>query len=176
MGRPSALTEKQWAEIQTRLLAGEAGRVLAREFGISEAAIRKRLSAHCAQIKTVANQIVAAETTFKALPVSTQIAVRNFADDLHAMNMHMAGAGKFNSATAHRLAGIANGQVDKIDSVNPMESQEVLQGIAAMLKLSNEAAVIPIGLMKANADQMRASQVDKDTTPKELPASVDDFV
>lgn len=176
MGRPSKLTEKQWAEISKRLLAGEKGRALAREFGVSETAIRGRLSSQTKEIKTVANQVFAAESAFKALPVTSQIAVRNFADDLHAMNMHMAGAGKFNSATAHRLAGIANGQVDKIDSVNPMESQEVLQGIAAMLKLSNEAAVIPIGLMKANADQMRASQVDKDTTPKELPASVDDFV
>jgi hypothetical protein len=42
MGRKSSLTDKQWAEIGERLVKGEAGRVLAREYGISEAAIRKR--------------------------------------------------------------------------------------------------------------------------------------
>ena len=176
MGRPSKLTEKQWAEIAKRMLAGEKGRVLAREFGVSETAIRLRLSSQTKEIKSVANQVFAAESAFKSLPLTSQIAARNFADDLHAMNMHMAGAGKFNSATSHRLAGIAHGQVVKVDDSNPMESHEALQGVAALLKLSNESAIIPLGLMKANADQMKASQIDKDAAPKDLPASVDDFV
>ena len=39
MGRPSKLTEKQWAEIGRRLLAGEKAASLAREFKITEGAI-----------------------------------------------------------------------------------------------------------------------------------------
>lgn len=84
------------------------------------------------------------------------------------MNMHMAGAGKFNSATSHRLAGIAHGQIDKVDDANPMESQEVLQGVAALLKLSNEAAVIPLGLVKANADVMRGAIDGSDRSNAEI--------
>ena len=42
MGRKSALTEKQWAAIGQRLLKREAARALAREFGVSEAAIKNR--------------------------------------------------------------------------------------------------------------------------------------
>ena len=61
MGRPSKLTEKQWQEIDARLLKGEPGRSLAREYDVSEATIRKRFGAHHKQIKTVANQLVAAE-------------------------------------------------------------------------------------------------------------------
>ncbi|MGK5004563.1 helix-turn-helix domain-containing protein [Janthinobacterium sp. LB2P70] len=54
MGRKSALTEKQWAAVGQRLLKGEAARALAREFGVSEAAIRKRFGAQTKQIKDVA--------------------------------------------------------------------------------------------------------------------------
>ncbi len=39
MGRKSSLTEKQWSEIERRLVNGESARSLAREFEISEAAI-----------------------------------------------------------------------------------------------------------------------------------------
>src|SRR5450830_632709 len=73
MGRKSSLTEKQWAEIGQRLIKGDAGRVLAREFGISEAAIRKRFGAQTKQIKDVANQLDAAEVAFSALPIGAQI-------------------------------------------------------------------------------------------------------
>jgi len=44
MGRKSSLTEKQWSEIGRRLVAGEKGRALAREFEVSEAIIRKRFA------------------------------------------------------------------------------------------------------------------------------------
>ena len=81
--------------------------------------------------------------------------VRTFADDLHAMNMHMAGAGKFNSATAHRLSGIANAQVCKIDDSNPLASHDALQAISVLTKLSNEAGIIPLGLIKANSELMK---------------------
>lgn len=155
MGRKSALTEKQWAEIQKRLLDGEAGRVLAREFNISEAAIRKRLGAQCAQIKTVANQVVAADAAFKSLPIGAQNFAASLIDELKAISTHLAGAARYGAATSHRLAGIANTQVEKIDSVNPMESQEVLQGISALTKMSNEASVIGIGLLAANKDMVK---------------------
>ncbi|WP_374694193.1 helix-turn-helix domain-containing protein [Janthinobacterium sp. J1-1] len=53
MGRKSSLTDKQWAAIGQRLLKGEAARALAKEFGVSEAAIRKRFGAQTKQIKTL---------------------------------------------------------------------------------------------------------------------------
>lgn len=128
---------------------------MAREFGVSDTAIRKRFSSQHKQIKDVANQVVAADTAFKALPISLQITAQSLIDDLKAVSMHLAGAAKFGSATAHRLAGIANGQVAKIDDANPMESQEVLQGISALTKMSNDASVIAVGLLAANKDMIR---------------------
>lgn len=167
MPKPSPLSLKQWEDIQKRLLSGEAGRVLAREFGVSETAIRKKFGSQTKVVKSIGTELFKAEQKFKDLSLSSKIMVRTFADDLHAMNLHMSGAGKFSSATAHRLAGIAHSQVDKIDDANPMESQEVLQAISALTKMSNDAAVIPLGLIKSNNDLMREST--KDDAPKKPP-------
>lgn len=157
MPKPSPLNIKQWAEIQKRLLDGEPGRVLAREFKISETAIRKKFGAQTKQVKSIGAELFSAEQKFRSLPISSQCMVRTFADDLHAMNMHMAGAGKFNSATAHRLSGIANAQVCKIDDSNPLASHDALQAISVLTKLSNEAGLIPLGLIKANSELMKDS-------------------
>jgi hypothetical protein len=108
MGRKSSLTEKQWSEIERRLIAGEKGRALAKEFGISEAAIRKRCGAQTKQIKDVANQLVAAETAFSALPISAQISARTLADELKEISMQLAGAARYSAATAHRLFDAIN--------------------------------------------------------------------
>jgi hypothetical protein len=150
MGRPSSLTDKQWDEIGKRLLTGrESARSLAREFGTSETSLRRKFPAQRKDVKTVANQIVAADAAFRALPVSSQIDTLTLVDELKAISMHLASAAKYGAATAHRLAAIANGQVDKVDDANPLESQETMQGISALTKMANEASVIPMGLLSA---------------------------
>src|SRR5260221_420331 len=106
MGRKSLLTEKQWEEIHQRMLSGDKNRVIARDFGISEAAIRKRLGAQSEQIKTVAKQLVTAEANFKALPIGAQIKVRTLANRLAAVGDHILSAAEYGAATSHRLAGI----------------------------------------------------------------------
>lgn len=168
MGRKSLLTETQWAELQKRLLNGEGGRVLAREYGISEAAIRKRLGAQCAQIKTVANQVVAADAAFKSLPIGAQTFAASLIDELKAISTHLAGAARFGAATSRRLAGIANAQVDKIDDTNPMDSQDVLQGISALTKMSNEASVIGLGLLAANKEMIKEQNAGEGQSNAEI--------
>ena len=69
MGRPSKLTDVQWAQIEKRLMSGESASSLALEFGVNRAAVSRRLSQHIATVKTVANQIVEADAAFRALPV-----------------------------------------------------------------------------------------------------------
>ena len=154
MGRKSSLSEKQWSDIERRLLAGEKGRVLAREFDISEAAIRKRCGAQTKQIKDVANQLVAAETAFSALPISAQISARTLADELKEISMHLAGAARYGAATSHRLAGIAHGKVAEIDDAKPFDdrSRAALSDIASLTKMSNEAASIGMDLIRVTKD------------------------
>lgn len=158
MGRHSKLTEKQWASIEKRLLDGQSARSLASEFGISEAAIRKRIGTQTKDIKAVANQLVAAETAFSALPIGAQISARTLADRLKAISNHLTGAAEFGAATAHRLSGIAHSKVNEIDDAQPLnpESMDSLKSIAALTKMANESSEIGINLLRANKEHVDA--------------------
>jgi hypothetical protein len=163
MGRKSSLTEKQWSEIGQRLLKGDKGRVLAREYGISEAAIRKRFGTQTKEIKDVANQIVAAETAFAKLPIGAQISARTLADELKDISTHLACAARFGAMTAHRLAGIAHGQVEKIDDAEPEKSSDALVRIGGLMKMANLSAEIGVNILRANKENMGAD--DEPPTP-----------
>jgi hypothetical protein len=171
MGRPSKLTEKQWAEVGKRLRSGEKGRKLAEEFKVSEAAIRARFSAVNAEIKTVANQLLSAEAALKALPVSAQIAVIDLADELRAISSHLASAAKYGAASAHRLAGIAHAKVKEIDdAAAPLtsESLELLRGVAVLTKIANESSIIGMGLLSANRELIREANTGGHQSKEEL--------
>lgn len=158
MARPSKLTEKQWAEVQRRVLAGEKVRPLAREYKVSEAAIRARVTTQVKHIKAVANQIVETEKNFSSLPISAQITARNLASDLMAISDHLASAAKFGAMTAHRLSYIANTQVEKIDEVDPLsaDSIESIKGIGVLNKLANDSSEIGLNLLRANKERIDA--------------------
>lgn len=154
MARPSKLTDAEWEKIGKRLLAGESASSLAREFGVSKAAVSGRFSERVKNIKDAANQIVAAESALSKLNVSEQIAARSLADDLKAISEHLAGAARYGAMTAHRLSGIAQGKVLNIDDAQPLDdkSRKELSDIAALTKMANEASDIGINLLKANKD------------------------
>lgn len=175
MGRSSKLSEKQWAELERRLLAGEKPASLAKEYGINRAAITRRFSQQMREIKTVANQIVATDVALRSLPVAQQVAAIHMADELKAISTHLASAAKFGAMTAHRMASIAHAQTDKIDDVDPMESQEILQGIAGMTKIANSASEIAVNLLRANkeaVDSMRENDITA-MTEEELLAEIE---
>lgn len=157
MGRPSKLTDKQWSEIEAKLLEGESRRSLADKYGVSEAAIRKRFGSHIEKIKAVANQVVAAERAMQDLPVSSQVAAANYAAKLRALSDHLLGAATYGAATSHRLNGIAHAKVQEIDDAAPLtaESLEALKGVAALTKIANESAHIGLNLLAANKDTVK---------------------
>lgn len=160
MGRPSKLTDQQWEKIRRRLLEGEKSAALAREFGVSKTAVSARFSGRTETVRAVAKQLVDAEVSLRGLPVAEQLSALTLADELRAISMHLAGAAKYGSATAHRLAGIAHGKVQEIDDAKPLtaESLESLRGIAALTKLSNDASQIGINLLAANKDMMKQTE------------------
>lgn len=158
MARKSKLAESQWNEILDRHLAGESIRSLAREYGVSEGAIRQKITTHAKKIKSVAKQVVRIETELERLPISTQVHVRNHADRLKVISGHIAGAAEYGAATAHRLAQIANVQTEKIDEVNPEENVETIKTIAALTRMANEAASLAINLAKVGENKNREVQ------------------
>ena len=157
MGRKSKLTEKQWVEIRKRLLLGEKASALSKEYGVSNANISARFSEKIAEIKAVAKRVVTAENDLKtvqseimAMPISERIAALQIVDDMRTISTHLSSAARYGAATAHRLMGIANAQVEKVDDANPMESQEILQAISALTKISNESAKTGMELINAS--------------------------
>lgn len=170
MGRHSKLTEAQWAQVGRRLLAGEGARALGREFGVSDAAIRQRFSTQHNAVKTVANQLVAAEVAFKALPIASQIDAHNLVDQLRSISVHLAGAANFGAATAHRLSGIAHGKVALIDDAAPVsaESMETLKGIAVLTRMANESSEIGINLLRANKEKVDELNRGVEAEPEDI--------
>ena len=131
MGRPSKLTPAQWDEVQRRLLAGETARKLGAEFGVAESAIRKRFGAHqsvsaqSARVQIAAQKLAEANTALEALPIAQRQVAIDLADELREISRHLAGAARFGSATAHRLAGIAHAKVQEIDDAAPLTGDSV---------------------------------------------------
>jgi len=168
MGRKSKLSEKQWADVQRRVLEGESVRALAKEFGIAESSLRGKISVETAQIKVVANQIVSTERAIQALPISAQITAHNLASKLRSISDNLASAAHHGAATAHRLSAIANAEVAKIDDADPLSNPEALRGVAALTSLANESSKIGLNLLAANKDQLSPTQ-------QSVPSGLDHF-
>jgi len=150
MGRPSKLSEKQWVEVEKRLLDNEPIRALAREYKISEAAIRQRVSTQVKDVKAVANQIVETERALSQLPIKSQIYAHSLASKLRATSDHLASAAMHGAATSHRLNAIANSEVAKIDDADPLSSIESIKSIGILTKLANDSSTIALNLLNAN--------------------------
>jgi hypothetical protein len=179
MGRKSSLSDAKWAELGKRLLAPgskESARSLAKEFGTSEASVRRKFPAQRKDVKDVANQILAAEQALAGLPVSSQIDAVNLAHELRAISIHLAGAAKFGAATAHRLSGIANAKVQEIDDAAPLDeaSLQSLKGVAVLTKVANEASQIGVNLLSANREMVKKGMEEEPPTPVRIIVQVED--
>lgn len=174
MGRPSNLSDNQWETLMGRLLKGEKAAALAREYGVSKSSISQRVSKRIETVKSVASQVVAADNALKELPIPDQVAALTLIDDLKAISTHMASAGKFAAASAHRLSGIAHEQVQKIDDAQPEKTLQVLQRFGALTKLANDASQIPINLLAANRDLVKVAVKDAPVLPVKVVIQVED--
>lgn len=157
MGRPSKLSPDQWAEVGRRLIDGESKRALAREYGISDAALRAYI-AKLGQTETVqkaAAKLVEAEATIASLPIPAQVSARNLAAKLLAISSNLASAAEHGAATAHRLNALANSEVGKVDDASPLTSLENLRGVGVLTKLANDSASIALNLLAANKETVQ---------------------
>ena len=164
MARTSKLTEAQWHDIEKRMLAGEKAAALAKEFGIDRAAITRRITPSVRNVKTVANQLLSAETALKQLPITQQIATLSLVDELRAISTNLASAAKYGAVNANRLSGLANAQLNTVTEENLMtgEGLMVLKAVAGLQEMANEASKVPLGLLNANKEQ-----VQKFTSPED---------
>lgn len=168
MGRKSKLTEAQWAEVERRLLAGEKRDHLAREFKVSGPAISQRVGKKIVTVKAVANQLVSAEQALRNLPIRDQVQALNLANDLRTTSVHLAGASAKAAAISHRLTSIASTEMEKVDDAEPMGDLARLKSVSTLMNLAKDAAHIPLNLLAANKERMKALGDE----PPEVPAAV----
>ncbi|WP_028201053.1 helix-turn-helix domain-containing protein [Burkholderia pseudomallei] len=168
MGRKSALTPEQWAEVEHRhLINGESINSLAKEFGVNEATIRKKINPNKSEqeksgksLQVLAVEKIEAEKTVRdiseqiaALPMVRQATFNSLVTKLTNISSHIASAAEYGAATAHRLSALAHAEVEKIDDASPLTSGESLRGIAALTSLANESGKIALNLLSANKDK-----------------------
>ena len=172
MGRPSKLSDVQKDEIRKRLLAGEKAIVLAKEYKIDRAAITRMFSQQIATIKTVANQIVAADVAFQNLPVAQQIATISQVDLLKSMTTHLGNAANNGASIANRLSGMAAKHTDLIDDadLNSEESVAAIKTVNALMRTANESSALATEILKANKESM-----NKPDENQFKPMSLDEF-
>lgn len=160
-GRPSKLSEQQWLEMSDRALNGEPVRALAREYGVSPSAANERISKMHGNLKDVARQIVATEQALAQLPISAQISAQRLAEDMRAISSNLATAGKMGSIVARKTMEVAAKQSEKVNEDDPMESAEVLQGIAALTKIANDSGQLGLNLIRVSKEQATLGDDDK---------------
>ena len=154
MPAPSKLTDKQWWDVEKRISEGESMRALAKEYKVTEGTIRHRVNTHLKPMLDVAKQLADAELAKEALSIITQVKIRTLADELKSISVHLTGAARLGAMTSHKLAELANIQVNLIDEENPMASEDAMKSVSALSRMSNDSSQIAISLINANKDQM----------------------
>ena len=161
MARPSKLSPDQWKEVERRVAEGEGIRALARECGVDEAAIRRKVSPQTPQVRTVARQLADAQTALSALPVPQQYAAVSLAEKLRNISRSLASAAELGAATAHRLHALANSEVSKVDDAEPMASLDSLRNVGVLTRLANDSSHIALNLLAANKDRIKAAEEEE---------------
>jgi hypothetical protein len=186
MARPSKLSDKQWADVERRLLAGEIPAALAKEYGIDRAAITRKFSQQLRNVKTVAKQIVETDTALRSLPVAQQVQAISLADELKAISMHLATSAKHGSAASSKLNSMMHAEVQRfqdgaqesiLKGESPLntESIENLKGIGALSRLANSASEIGLNLLKANKETVDGlNKAEEKPEPKQIIFTVQD--
>ncbi len=148
MAYPPKIAPSQWAEIERRATAGESVTSLAREFGVSEAALRKRgvSQGKVRKVREVAQKLAAAQAEVDALPPSQQHLALSLAEEMRAVSANLASAARYGSATAQRLAQAAHDEIQRAEVLDEV----TLRSVAMITRTANEAGQLGVQLLKSN--------------------------
>lgn len=163
------LTRDQWNDIERRLLEGERGFALAKEYGVSEGTIRYRFPKKREELDNAVDAVIQARTAVAKLPKSLQLRVANLADvKMQIIDMQSRSA-LLAAQTAYKMTQIANTQADKIDEHAPdLDTARVVHGF---LETAKVASFQPIELMKVAKDA-QPDVVDAEEVPKIDPSKL----
>lgn len=165
-GRPPALTPDQQEEVQRRLAGGESASALAAEFKVGRATIQ-RLSGISGAVRNVAEKVAEAHRALATLPPAHQHIAVSLAEKLRSISASLASAAELGAKTSHRLQALANSEMAKVQDSDPLKDRDRLQGVAALVKMANDAAVTPVNLLNASKDAAsKAVAEEEEETPE----------
>lgn len=173
MGRPSKLTPAQWLELERRLMEGETASALGRDFGISEAAIRKRFGSHesisakSTKVRATAQMLADAQDALEELPAGQRPIALDLATTFRNITRSVAKAAEMGADTGRMLHEHANTAVKALKKGADVEQ---FRAVAAMTRTGNEALVPALALLNANKDRAR------DEPPPVEPVDRDEYV
>lgn len=165
MGRPSKLSEREWAEAGRRLAMGDSYSKVAKDMKVGKSTLVGRFSDRMETIKTLATTLSETEAQIKTLPVSDQVSVRTLADSLSGLSQSMARTAVNNAKTAERLSEMAAEQVVKVvvPDVLTEESRDKLRLdlslTSALINTGNRASSLGVSLLQANKDVNKGAGV-----------------
>ncbi len=160
LGKPSPLTPQQWDEIHQRLLAGETYRGLAREFKVSDRAIRKRFPTEPALVRSIANQVMKAETMeqkavlfdkLKKVDASSLKSAWDLLPVLQEITLDLAIGARSGSKTFRHMSEVANEHAESIYAdMDPEEAGHRAKQVMVYTQIANEASKAGLQLLAAN--------------------------
>jgi len=171
MARPSKLSEKQLNEATERIALGESIRAIAKEYGVSEGALRARVSTQANTVKNVAQLMLDAEIEFKQLPVSTRVITHNVLDKLRSITEDITSSAAKGASISNRLAAIAEKHLSFAETASYDENIDMVienvKTVNAIMRTANESSALAVDLLKANkeaVDSMSKPQEEKQKT------------
>lgn len=181
MGRPSKLTKEQWLHAEHRhVVDGVPLDALALEFGISKTALHRKLRPTPAErakgiptLRALALEKAQIDSKIAELPETRQIIVRDMAERMKSISVHLSCAAEVSAATAHKLTLLARAQADRIDPDKPLndKAREIVSSIKAITTTANEAGSIGLTLIAAHRAGLPGGA---DTAPDSVADLTDD--
>jgi transposase-like protein len=168
MGRKSALTEAQWIDVERRILVhGESVNSIAKEYGINEAAIRRKINPKPINpneknksLISLAKESVEAKSKVREiskeiakLPIGRQSIVSELERSLVAASNGMAMTAENCANVASKMAAYANAVSQKIEMDDIDGTMQHAKNSMMFLQMANEASKIPLNLLAANKDK-----------------------
>ena len=168
MARPPTISDKQWREIESRVNGGESMRSVAKDYNVTEGAVRRHFNTKVKPVKELANQLATTEMAIEALPINTQVKVRSLADELKDISHHLASSARLGAMTAHKLANIANYQAEMIDENNPLMNEEAIKAVKVLGGMVNEHNQAAINLINSNKEQVHRLSSPEEREVKDI--------
>ena len=169
MGRPSKLSDREWAEIGRRLANNESQSKLAKEFKVSRASIIARFSDRVSDIRDAGMALAGAELLVERLPVADRVSARAFADQVKGIQNDYAETTALGIKAAKIIQCKVLAQAQALPDIpSPEDLKPIMAGSATTNSLSSMATSMLSSKSRVIDDDPDSSMFTPDVAAKML--------